>query len=39
MSVVGYIALILVAVFVLVSLAVLVRSIPDIRRYSRMRKM
>ncbi len=39
MSVVGYIAVALVAVGVLVALAVLVRSIPDIRRYSRIRKM
>ena len=39
MAVVGYIALALVAVVVLVGVAVLIRSIPDIRRYSRIRKM
>lgn len=39
MSIVGWIAVVLVIVLVLIGLAVLIRSIPDIRRYSRIRKM
>lgn len=39
MDIVGYIALAIIAVVLLIVLFVLVRSIPDIRRYSRIRKM
>lgn len=39
MNVVGWVAVVLVIVVVLIALFVLVRSIPDIRRYSRIRKM
>jgi hypothetical protein len=39
MQVVGYIALIVVALFVLFGLALAVVAIPDVRRYMRMRSM
>ncbi len=39
MAVIGWITLVLVALVVLIAVAVLLRSIPDIRRYSRIRKM
>jgi hypothetical protein len=39
MAAVGYIALALVVVAVLIAVAVLIFSIKDIRRYSRIRKM
>jgi hypothetical protein len=39
MQVVGYIALIVVALFVLFGLALAVVAIPDVRRYRRMRSM
>ncbi len=39
MAVIGWIALVLIALAVIVGVAVLLRSIPDIRRYSRIRKM
>jgi hypothetical protein len=39
MQVVGYIALIVVALFVLVGLALALVAIPDMRRYMRMRSM
>ncbi len=39
MAVIGWITVVLVAVVVLIAAAVLLRSIPDIRRYSRIRKM
>jgi len=39
MAVIGWITVVVIAVVVLIAAAVLLRSIPDIRRYSRIRKM
>lgn len=39
MNVVGWIFLVLVVIAVLLVIGLLLRSIPDIRRYSRIRKM
>lgn len=39
MNVVGWIAVVLVVIALLVAIGVLIRSIPDIRRYARIRKM
>ncbi len=39
MAVIGWITVVLVVLVVLIAAAVLLRSIPDIRRYSRIRKM
>jgi hypothetical protein len=38
-DIVGYVALGIVAVLILVAIIVVMSSLPDIRRYSRLRKM